>query len=198
MSRLAQGILVLVVAAYPLAVYFGIQYLSLGYLLALLLVVAGLRLAMMFSGKGNDNAGGRIGAGALAAILAVLAATSWLRGDSEGLLWYPVFCNLLMLGIFAHSLVFQSQSVIERLARIREPDLPASGVAYTRRVTQVWCGFFVLNGGVAAATALHNDLELWTLYNGLISYLLMGLLLAGEWLVRGRVRRDGTPLNGAK
>jgi len=194
MSRLAQVILVLVVAAYPLAVYFGIQYLSLGYLLALLLGVAGLRLVMMFV-RAKDSAGGRIGAGALAVILALLAATSWLRGDSEGLLWYPVFCNLLMLGIFAHSLVFQSQSAIERLARIREPDLPASGVAYTRRVTQVWCGFFVLNGGIATATALYGDLELWTLYNGLISYLLMGLLLAGEWLVRSCVRR--TSHNGA-
>lgn len=186
MSRLAQVILVLVVAAYPLAVYFGIQYLSLGYLLVLLLAVAGLRLLLLSTEKGR--AGGRIGAGALAAILAVLAATSWLRGDATGLLWYPVFCNLLMLGIFTHSLFFQSQSVIERLARIREPELPASGVAYTRRVTQVWCMFFVLNGAIAAATAVHGELQLWTLYNGLVSYLLMGLLLVGEWLVRRRVR----------
>lgn len=186
MSRLAQVILVLVVAAYPLAVYFGIQYLSLGYLLVLLLAVAGLRLLLLSTEKGR--AGGRIGAGALAAILAVLAATSWLRGDATGLLWYPVFCNLLMLGIFTHSLFFQSQSVIERLARIREPELPASGVAYTRRVTQVWCMFFVLNGAIAAATAVRGELQLWTLYNGLVSYLLMGLLLVGEWLVRRRVR----------
>ncbi|TLM75668.1 hypothetical protein ACONUD_16120 [Microbulbifer harenosus] len=190
MSRLAQAILVLVVTAYPFAVYFGIQYLSLGYLLALLLAVAGLRLLLIFQGKAEGSAGGRISAGALAAILAVLAATSWLRGNSEGLLWYPVLCNLLMLGVFAHSLYFQSQTVIERLARVREPELPSSGVAYTRRVTQVWCGFFVLNGGLAAATALRGDLEMWTLYNGLVSYLLMGLLLAGEWLVRSRVRRD--------
>ncbi|WP_299597943.1 hypothetical protein [uncultured Microbulbifer sp.] len=190
MSRLAQAVLVLVVTAYPFAVYFGIQYLSLGYLLALLLAVAGLRLVFMLRGNAKDSAGGRIGAGALAAILAVLAATSWLRGDSAGLLWYPVFCNLLMLGIFAHSLLFQSQSVIERLARIREPDLPESGVAYTRRVTQVWCGFFLVNGLIATATVLHGDLDLWALYNGLLSYLLMGLLLAVEWLVRGRVRRQ--------
>jgi len=30
--------------------------------------------------------------------------------------------------------------------------------------------------------------EIWALYNGLISYGLMGLLFAGEWLVRRRVR----------
>jgi len=32
-------------------------------------------------------------------------------------------------------------------------------------------------------------LSWWTLYTGLIAYGLMGLLFAGEWLVRQRVRR---------
>lgn len=185
MTRVAQVILILVVAAYPLAVYFGIQYLSLGYLLAVLLAVAGLRLLLMPTQKAA--AGGRLGAGALAAILAAVCAASWLRGDSAGLLWYPVLVNLVMLGVFAYSLT-QPQSVIERLARLQEPELPPSGVRYTRRVTQVWCIFFVINGSIAAATALAADLDLWTLYNGLIAYLLMGTLLAGEWLVRMRVR----------
>ena len=188
MTRLAQLILVLVVAAYPFAVFFGIQYLPLGYLLALLLAVAGLRLLMMRQQSGG--AGGKIGTGALALVLLIVAAGSWLRGDSASLLWYPVFCNLVMLGIFAHSLYFQPQTVIERLARLREPELPESGIAYTRKVTRVWCGFFVVNGLVAAVTALSGNLKLWTLYNGLVSYLLMGLLLAGEWLVRQRVRRS--------
>lgn len=31
--------------------------------------------------------------------------------------------------------------------------------------------------------------EAWALYNGFISYLLMGLMFAGEWLIRRRVRR---------
>ena len=185
MTRVAQVILILVVAAYPLAVYFGIQYLSLGYLLAVLLAVAGLRLLLMPTQKAA--AGGRLGAGALAAILAAVCAASWLRGDSAGLLWYPVLVNLVMLGVFAYSLT-QPQSVIERLARLQEPELPPNGVRYTRRVTQVWCIFFVINGSIAAATALAADLDLWTLYNGLIAYLLMGVLLAGEWLVRMRVR----------
>lgn len=189
MTRLAQVILVLVVAAYPLAVFFGIQYLPLGYLLALLLAVAGLRL-LMIPRQGNGSAGNKVGAGALALVLISVSAASWLRGDSASLLWYPVLCNLVMLGIFAHSLYFQPQTVIERLARIREPELPDSGVIYTRKVTRVWCGFFIANGTIAALTAMAGDLEMWTLYNGLISYLLMGLLLTGEWLVRKRVRRS--------
>ena len=79
--------------------------------------------------------------------------------------------------------------IIERLARLQEPDLPPEGVRYTRKVTWAWCGFFIVNGGIAAWTALYADLAAWTLYNGCISYLLMGLMFAVEWLCRRRVRR---------
>ncbi|WP_193163622.1 COG4648 family protein [Microbulbifer hainanensis] len=181
MSKLAQLLLALIVAIYPLAVYFGIQYLSLGSLLFVLLAVAAMRLLV-------GGSSGRVGAKLVSMALAVVVAMSWLRGDANGLLWYPVVCNAILLAVFAFSLR-QPQTVIERLARLREPDLPPEGVAYTRRVTQVWCLFFIGNGAVATATVLYGDMQLWTLYNGLISYGLMGLLLAVEWLVRLRVRR---------
>ena len=64
---------------------------------------------------------------------------------------------------------------------------PPSGVAYTRRVTQVWCGFFVLNGALALATALWMSDRAWALYNGLIAYGLIGLLFGVEGQVRQRV-----------
>jgi uncharacterized membrane protein len=48
----------------------------------------------------------------------------------------------------------------------------------------VWCGFFILNGCMAAWTAFAASRETWALYNGLISYLLMGVLFAGEWVFR--------------
>lgn len=79
--------------------------------------------------------------------------------------------------------------MIERFARLHEPDLPESGVRYTRKVTFVWCAFFILNGAAALWTALQASLELWALYNGLIAYVLMGALLGGEFLVRGFVRK---------
>lgn len=71
--------------------------------------------------------------------------------------------------------------IVERLARLQEPDLPEKGVRYTRRVTQIWCGFFIINGGIALFTALYGDMSLWTAWNGMIAYFLMGTLMAGEW-----------------
>ena len=74
--------------------------------------------------------------------------------------------------------------MIEQLARLKEPDLPQTAVGYLNKVTLIWCGLFIFNASVALYTALYTDLATWTLYNGLIAYLLIGLLLALEWLYR--------------
>jgi uncharacterized membrane protein len=101
---------------------------------------------------------------------------------------YPVLVNAVMLSVFAYTLV-SPPSMIERFARLREPDLPSQAIAYTRRVTQVWCVFFVVNGAISLVTALWSSPAVWSLYNGVIAYLLMGLLLGGEYLVRLRFKR---------
>lgn len=118
---------------------------------------------------------------------AALVALGLLSQAELGMRAYPVAVNVVMFCLFFGSLM-RGQPFIERLARLQEPDLPPAGVRYTRKVTQAWCGFFVINGSIAAWTALYADLATWTLYNGLISYLLMGLMFAAEWLVRRRVR----------
>ena len=58
-----------------------------------------------------------------------------------------------------------------------------------RKVTQVWCVFLLVNAALSAATALWGDLAVWTLYNGLISYGVMGTLFAVEYAIRRRVQR---------
>jgi uncharacterized membrane protein len=100
-----------------------------------------------------------------------------------GLKLYPVAVNAVLFGAFFRSL-YSGQSFVEKMARLRRPDLDAQGVAYTRKVTQIWCGFFVLNGLCALALALWASTEAWTLYTGFIAYLLMGLLFGLEWLFR--------------
>jgi uncharacterized membrane protein len=97
--------------------------------------------------------------------------------------FYPAIVNAAMLLLFSWSL-WSPPSIIERFARIQHPDLPPEGVIYTRCVTQVWCGFFIINGSIALATTLWSSFEIWSLYNGLIAYLMMGILFIGEYLVR--------------
>ena len=79
--------------------------------------------------------------------------------------------------------------MIERFARLAEPDLPPEGVIWTKKVTIVWCGFFVVNAVIALGTVLFTSTKIWVLYNGFISYLLMGVLLLGEYFLRKRQQR---------
>lgn len=109
-------------------------------------------------------------------------------GQALGLKFYPVVMNLGFLVLFAGSL-FSRMTVVERLARIKEPDLSDAGVAYTRKVTWVWSLFFIINGGIAAITAVFFSDEVWLFYNGFLAYLLIGLLAASEWIVRQRMKQ---------
>ena len=100
----------------------------------------------------------------------------------------PIFINVALLALFATSL-FRPPSMIERIARLADPDLPEKGVQYTRKVTKLWCWFFSFNGLVAAYTTFFCSLETWMLYNGFISYLLMGLIFGVEYMCRLRVMK---------
>ena len=113
----------------------------------------------------------------------MLAASTAVSNSELLLRLYPAAVNLGMLLLFGASLRFPP-SMIERFARLGETDLPPAAIAYTRRVTQIWCAFFVGNGAFAIYTALFASRDDWALYNGLIAYLLMGALFAGEWLFR--------------
>ncbi|CCH14609.1 hypothetical protein D7U87_15870 [Stenotrophomonas maltophilia] len=124
---------------------------------------------------------------AAAAGTGLLAVLATVLNQALPLKLYPALVNVVMLAVFGTSLRF-GPPLVERLARLQEPDLPPFAVAYTRRVTQVWCGFFVLNGSLALLTALYASDRVWMLYNGLLAYVMMGVLFAGEWLVRRQVK----------
>ncbi len=123
---------------------------------------------------------------ALLASVAAVAAIAAIDGELSVRL-YPVFVNGAMLVAFASTLV-DPPSMIERFARITRPDLPPKAVAYTRKVTIVWTGFFLVNGAIALWTAVAGSWTAWTLYNGCIAYVLMGSLVVMEYRVRRKFK----------
>lgn len=174
----------LLVIAYPFAVYYGIQSFSLKQVALVLLALFAIRLFLQKPGK-KDMAG--LGSWLATAIGCGLILAVLFFDEALFLRLYPVFMNLVMLLVFAWTLL-HPPSAVERLARKVDPHLSELGVRHTRQVTQVWCGFFIGNGLVALYTALFSSLEDWALYNGFISYLLIGLLFAAEFMVR-RIRQ---------
>jgi uncharacterized membrane protein len=173
-----RALAVTLVVAYPVLVYFGLQVFAPRMLVLLLLLMAGLRwLAWDGEEKGFLLYW-------LAAIFLVVVATL-VTGSTLGLLFYPLLMNLVFLTFFAISL-YKPPTVVETIARKQHGELPAEAVAYSRKVTVIWCVFFVLNGCVSLWTAFLSH-EAWVLYNGLIAYVLMALLMGAEYLVRRRV-----------
>ncbi|WP_305909470.1 hypothetical protein Q9L42_005290 [Methylomarinum sp. Ch1-1] len=179
MRRLTNGVIAALTLLYPLAVYFGIRYIEPWQIAAAL---ASLLLLRLLSG-GTAGTGDRW----LAIVAVLYCGFAVWHNNLMTLRFYPALINLGLLLIFTASLYFPPP-VIERLARLQHPDLPPKGVLYTRKVTQVWCAFFLLNGLAAAATALWSSFAWWSLYNGLLAYVLMGLLMTIEYWVRIRTQ----------
>lgn len=117
-----------------------------------------------------------------------MAAAVLATGEAFPAKFYPVVVSAAWLAFFAGSLA--GTPAVERFARMKTPDLPPSAVRYCRRVTVAWCVFFLANGTVALDSALNRSDAWWALYNGLISYIAMGLMFAGEYAVRLWVRRN--------
>lgn len=168
---------------YPVAIYVALEWFeprTIALALLLLLLLRQRRQAVhLLAGLSSVSHG-------IIAALILFCLGVFIANNETLLRFYPVAMNLGVLTLFGLTLWYPP-SMVERFARLQYPDLPEAGVRYTRRVTGVWCVFFVMNALVAGWTAVAASREVWALYNGLIAYLLMGTLFAGEWLLRRRL-----------
>jgi uncharacterized membrane protein len=176
-SRLAASLLGLAGLAYPFIVLAGLRFLPPWALCAVPLLLLLTRLTL--GRRGPTEA--VLGVAALVVLVLievdpVLAVRAW-----------PVLVSLGMAALFAASFRW-GPVMVERIAEAAEGPMPPAARPYLRRVTAVWTVFFVLNAAVAGWTVLCGTLEHWALYNGFVSYLLIGTLFAGEMVVRRLVR----------
>lgn len=130
---------------------------------------------------------------ASAALLLAVGVVCLVTGRSLFLKLYPVLISAIFLCVFGYTL-FVRPCMVFRLATMMDTSIRGSLAErrverYCTRVTVIWCVFFVLNGGVALVTVFSEHDILWSVYNGGVSYLLMGLLFAGEFIVRRVVNK---------
>ncbi|WP_148301868.1 hypothetical protein [Sneathiella glossodoripedis] len=118
----------------------------------------------------------------IVALIAMGASAFFIEAEFAVRL-YPVAISYTFAAVFLWSVLFPP-TIVEMIARLKEPDLGQSGILYTRNVTILWIVFFLFNGSVAYWTVCFGSLEQWTLYNGLISYCFIGLLFSMEMIVR--------------
>jgi uncharacterized membrane protein len=125
-------------------------------------------------------------------VLVVLGAVT---DDPRFVLAMPVLVNAVLLFTFGETLRAGQMPIIERFARMQEKELSEAKQAHCRRWTAIWCGFFVVNGGIALTLGLAAPLVWWTTYNGAIAYGLMGSLFVAEYVTRKAKFRDDPPRN---
>lgn len=126
-------------------------------------------------------------------LLFFLVAASFITNLSTFIRLYSFFVNMGLLVGFASSL-FLPESIIYRFATLAQPSIKHSITrekvkAYCKKVTMIWCAFFVINGAIAFFTAIFFPEKIWAIYNGLVSYILIGILFTGEFIVRVIVQK---------
>lgn len=101
--------------------------------------------------------------------------------------YYPVIVNFgFFLLFFASS--FMKETVIQRLAKLMEPNIKPKALDYTRKLTYAWAIFTFLNFIISLYTVFLDE-KIWAVYNGCVSYILVGSFFAIEYIVRINFKR---------
>jgi uncharacterized membrane protein len=175
-TAVSQGVLFL---AYPFIVFFAYQRLDTRAAAGLLLCLYALSLAARIRGPAREVwALLREHLG-----LVLLIGLAMITGERLILQLLPIAVSLYLLATFGWSLR-AGPPIVERMARLVDPDLPDFCVPYCRKVTIAWCSFLALNSLCIAWLAWFGPFQWWALYTGLVAYLLLGLLFAAEFSVR--------------
>jgi uncharacterized membrane protein len=166
--------------AYPVLIYLAVSMAQPRTVAFAALILIAVRLAFTSPGKLIDYARA-FGLPVLAVALILAAAAVW--NSPTSLLLTPALVSFALLAVFARSLV-RGPPMVERFARLQVDDPTDAEIRYCRRVTIVWCVFFLANALTAAWLAVAGDLEIWTLYTGFFSYVLVGVVFASEFTYR--------------
>jgi len=161
----------LVAITYPIAVFIALRYNFSVRMLGLILVC----MVLITLVRHKDMWLGICGV--------ILGILSFASDKKIFLKLYPVFMNAMVCMMFWVSL--RTVPLVQRFAEKMKYKMDDDSKKYVRRVTIVWAVFMGINTLVSLATVFMSD-WIWTLYNGLISYCLIGTMIIGEYIVRKR------------
>ncbi|MDR2842038.1 MAG: hypothetical protein LBV52_02430 [Spirochaetaceae bacterium] len=194
-KTIAGSFFYIIPVAYPVLVFILLVVYKLPLRIFSLFAIGFASVFFLFSGNKKKSNKFRI---ASAVILALLGSLCFFTNSLIILKLYPVLVNVLMLCVFTVTL-FSPPCMIFRFATLQDKSIKGSSgekkiEAYCKKVTVIWCCFFVINGSIAVYTVFFASNGAWSLYNGGISYILMGLLFIIEFLVRKNVQKKDKKL----
>lgn len=177
---------------YPIIVFCGLEFWGLSpRRLSILLLALAFYQFLNFTRAKNGDAlarANKMKSAALVCLMLICGGIAFFADNILFLKFYPVLVNLSLLAFFGFTL-WRRPSFVFRMACLGDKTLknsPSKNFVerYCNRVTFAWCIFFVCNACAAAATVFIGSDKVWSLYNGLISYILIGVFFAVEFLIR--------------
>ena len=182
-GTLFQHLVKILPICYPVIIYLGLKYSAPGVVGA---GIAGLILLRILLQKKRPNPEVLKPLIPLAGLIILIFFINLFLNQELIIRMYPVIMNFGFFLLFVGSL-FRPPSMIERFASMTENKISTELKQYTCKVTIVWSVFLAINTAISIYTVIFSSLEIWTLYNGFIAYLLMGLLFSGEYAIRLRI-----------
>ncbi len=202
MKKFLKALFYVIAAVYPILVFTMLVIFKVDTKILSLSIIA-LAAAFFLSATGNKKTDGKEKTSLdwkpfLSSVLFLTAGLfCFITGKEFFLKIYSVVINVTMLFVFGSTLIMPP-NIIFRFATLSDKSIKGSSFEqkvynYCQKVTVVWCCFFVLNGTAAAITTFADKLfglspeaarTVWAIYNGGISYVLMGMLFTIEFIIR--------------
>ncbi|UCE90434.1 MAG: hypothetical protein JSW10_06380 [Pseudomonadota bacterium] len=174
-------LLVAAIVTYPFVVHFNLLAdRPLHAVIGLFVVLAiGLLVSLAYR---NRNA-------ATIIALAILGCALVLNqvGTLQALYLPPIAFNAGLCALFASTLRPGKMPLITRYILKMEGEVPPELVPYSRNLTRIWAGFFALMALTSTLLALYAPTAIWSLFTNFINYLLVLLLLGGEYFMREKL-----------
>lgn len=179
-SIVIRGLFLACIVAYPFIILFGLNHLPPSVFGLALLVLLAMRYGVLLPSERPILL-------PMLLIFIAYALTATLSRSAVMLLYYPAVVNFTLSGIFLNSLRV-GDPLLLRIIRARGWPISEHGPKYLYRLTAVWAGFFIFNGTLSIWTST-QPLQVWTLYNGFLSYCLVAILMGTEYLFRRYYKR---------
>lgn len=110
----------------------------------------------------------------------VVLAKYW--GPAYPLFLAPVLINSSLFILFGRSLLPGQTPLITQMSNSEYGETRPELAVFTRRLTIIWCGFFVIMLLESILLAKYATLEVWSLFTNILNYLFILVLFIGGYL----------------
>lgn len=185
MKAVLGAVSALFILASPWVLYWTLSQQQVGLAAALLIGWIVVRTIPLLLAARREQ---RIAALQLPAIALVFAILGWVSDNGTWLLVLPSATQGSFGAAFLRSL--SGTPLIEHFARMVKPELGAGELAHCRQWTAIWGVYLLALAALGLVFARWASLAVWTVYVGVVSYVLVAALFAIEYVIRKIRFRD--------